>query len=770
VSSSESSEATAAGALPTASSAVGAQAAGAAHEGEVQRLLFDHISDAVFATDSANRVTHWTASAERLFGYSADEAVGRLFDELLPFRMAEPGGERAFFATLEAGRTWRGTGTVRLRDDREIWLESSVQPIIVDGRLAGSVSVSRDISETIEAQRRLADRERFLDAILDVAGALVVVLDASGRVVRFNSACERLSGYTSAEVVGRQLWDVVIPETEVDEVRAVAASLQAGAFPNSHENHWVTRSGALSLVSWENTCLTDVAGAVTHVIATGVDITDARRGDEALHGIETVGRLLAEQGPIPAALDAVLGELEARMGYVFLSLYLRDGPGLRLGARRGYRALPEYMVAELGVIGRVFRTGRGELVRDARSDPDYVPGDPSVVAEIAVPLLGDDGTIGVLNIESAQPRALSQTDLRLARAIADRLASALLRNREQAALRERMRLFAALTDFAGVVNAILEPARLLAALVDAVGAVIPSDTLVITMLDRSDGQYRISAVRGLREDVVGAIVELGEGAIGRAILERVVVSTGRLPRARYPTALRDRTQYDELTLVAVPLIREDTVLGAIAAGRAGRDASFSDTEREVIALLGSHAALAVANADLMQEVSALVIHDGLSGLYNRRHFDAALDLAIARWKRRGPTANLAAIMFDLDHFGDFNRLYGHLAGDAVLRLFGGILRERLRSADLIARYGGEEFIVILEDCPLPEAVERADEIRRELEARPVSGVDGRPLHATVSAGCALLDPADPSRETLIGRADVGLVMAKRAGRNQVVAA
>jgi len=172
----------------------------------------------------------------------------------------------------------------------------------------------------------------------------------------------------------------------------------------------------------------------------------------------------------------------------------------------------------------------------------------------------------------------------------------------------------------------------------------------------------------------------------------------------------------------------------------------------------------------MQEVSALAIHDGLSGLYNRRHFDAALDLAIARWKRRGPTANLAAIMFDLDHFGDFNRLHGHLAGDAVLRLFGGILRERLRSADLIARYGGEEFIVILEDCPLPEAVERADEIRRELEARPVSGVDGRPLHATVSAGCALIDPADPSRETLIGRADVGLVMAKRAGRNQVVAA
>lgn len=156
--------------------------------------------------------------------------------------------------------------------------------------------------------------------------------------------------------------------------------------------------------------------------------------------------------------------------------------------------------------------------------------------------------------------------------------------------------------------------------------------------------------------------------------------------------------------------------------------------------------------------------------YNRRHYDAALDLAIARCKRRPPPGNLAAIMFDLDHFGQFNRLHGHLVGDAVLRLFGGILKERLRSADLVARYGGEEFVAILEDCSLAEAVRVADEIRREFEARPVSGADGQPLRATVSAGCAVIDRADPTKEALLGRADVGLFMAKRAGRNRVVAA
>jgi diguanylate cyclase (GGDEF)-like protein len=204
--------------------------------------------------------------------------------------------------------------------------------------------------------------------------------------------------------------------------------------------------------------------------------------------------------------------------------------------------------------------------------------------------------------------------------------------------------------------------------------------------------------------------------------------------------------------------------------RAEADATFTQAEIEVFALLGSHAALALANAYLAEEVSALAIHDGLTGLYNRRHFDAEFDLAVARFRRRVPAGNLAAIMFDLDHFGNFNRQHGHLAGDAVLRLFAGVLHERLRSADLVARYGGEEFIVILEDCGLPEVVRVAEEVRRGLEARTVPSADGQPLHATVSAGCAVIDPADPTREALIGRADAALFMAKRAGRNRVISA
>ena len=627
------------------------------------RLLLDHISDAIYATDIVNRITQWTTSAERLFGYSASEAIGRSLSELFPSRIGEPGGERELLTTLEAGRTWRGEGSVRLRDGREIWLGSAVEPIMADGRFAGSVWVSRDITAIHEKQRKLVDEERFVETILDVVGALVLVLDRQGRVVRFNTACERLSGYRQEEVMGRAIWDMVIPPDEVEDVQTTMADLQAGAFPNSHENHWLTRTGGPRLISWENTCLVDDHGVVTHVIATGTDITEARRRHDAMRGLETIGRLLGEQGPGPAALAAVLDEMQTRMGYRFLSLYLTEAPGLRLAAQRGYPMMPEFLDTATGVVGRVYRAGRAELVPDVKSDLDYVPDDEGVASEIAVPLLGDAAPLGVLNIEAEEPKLLTESDLQFARTVADRLASALRRSQTQEALLDRMRLLTALSEFAVAVNAIRDPKLLVAALVDAVSAVVPADTVVITMLDGSDGRYRVKAVRGLSQDAVGTIIEPGDGMLGRVIRERAIIVMDRLPRAEYTAALRDYLPFEALRAMALPLINDDTLVGLITVGRAETEAMFSQAQREVFALLGSHAALAFANANLVEEVSALAIHDGLTGLYNRRHFDAALDLAIARFKRHAPAGSLAAIMFDLDHFGEFNRKHGHLAGD-----------------------------------------------------------------------------------------------------------
>src|SRR5260221_14277821 len=197
----------------------------------------------------------------------------------------------------------------------------------------------------------------------------------------------------------------------------------------------------------------------------------------------------------------------------------------------------------------------------------------------------------------------------------------------------------------------------------------------------------------------------------------------RVERSGYAAGIREFVEADKLSMVAIPLIRDGAVLGAIVIGRAvDMEPAFSALEFEAFTLLAAQTALAVANGQLLEEVSELAIRDALTGLYNRRHFDAALEHILRRRARdRGVRAQVAAVMFDLDHFGRFNKDHGHQAGDVVLRSFAGILLERFRSSDLVARYGGEEFVAILEGATLNDARVVADEVRAALAARSILG-------------------------------------------------
>jgi diguanylate cyclase (GGDEF)-like protein len=554
-------------------------------------------------------------------------------------------------------------------------------------------------------------------------------------------------------------------------VRADLGRLRAGDPPAHNENDWVTRDGAIRRIAWSDTYLLDDEGRLSHIVSVGIDVTEQRRADDALRGIETVGTVLAKSGPTPEALAAVLSAMSERMGYACLILLLYDGTRLRLGAQLGYEDLPAEFDPAIGVIGRVLRTGRPSYVRDVRVDSDYYPLRPDLRSLIAVPLTSNGETIGILTIASMEEAPLSEGDLRLAQAVADRLSTAILLGRQQQALAERARLFARLNDFARAVNTNLQAEQLWPGLVDALAQIVPGDVIALTALERSTGRYLVRAARGLPANMLGSQILPGEGVSGRAIASRSFVLSVST-RDDYPRSVRDAVVPDAMAMASIPLIRDGVVLGAIVVGRAGgAEPAFSALECEILTLLGAGTALALANSQLLEEVSELAIRDALTGLFNRRHFDASLDHILGRWLRlREGRRPIAAVMFDLDHFGDFNKLYGHQAGDAVLRSFAGILMERFRSSDLVARYGGEEFMAILEDATIEDAVRVADEVRQELESRRIPGPDGSDLEATVSAGCAALDPLDPTREALLRTADVGLYLAKRAGRNRVVAA
>ncbi len=152
--------------------------------------------------------------------------------------------------------------------------------------------VNARTAELAEANEALRREQNFVDCVVETAGALVVVLDPEGRIVRFNKACERTSGYAFGDVRNLLLFPLLIPPDEVEEVTANFHRLKAGDFPSEFENHWVARNGTLHLITWANTAITGPDGTIEFVIGTGLDVTDNRLAQEALRASEERNRTI----------------------------------------------------------------------------------------------------------------------------------------------------------------------------------------------------------------------------------------------------------------------------------------------------------------------------------------------------------------------------------------------------------------------------------------------------------------------------------------------
>jgi diguanylate cyclase (GGDEF)-like protein len=168
-------------------------------------------------------------------------------------------------------------------------------------------------------------------------------------------------------------------------------------------------------------------------------------------------------------------------------------------------------------------------------------------------------------------------------------------------------------------------------------------------------------------------------------------------------------------------------------------------------------------------LTELATSDGLSGLANRRGFDARLE---AEWQLAAELRRpIGLLMIDVDHFKLFNDRYGHLEGDHCLRGVGEVLSKISKGeADFSARYGGEEFVLLLPGAALEKAVEIAERLRRTVESLSFANAQSPWGYVTVSVGVAAFVPDDrDTAEKLVEAADAGLYAAKRRGRNTVVA-
>ena len=139
----------------------------------------------------------------------------------------------------------------------------------------------------------LNQERNFVSAVLDIADALVVVLDAEGRIIRFNQACERMTGYSFADIHHQLVWNFLLPEA-VAPAQAAFAQLLTQGKSYQYEGYWITRSNEQRLIAWSDTVLRNEQGAIAYVISTGIDITERRQAELTLLESESRFRRLVE--------------------------------------------------------------------------------------------------------------------------------------------------------------------------------------------------------------------------------------------------------------------------------------------------------------------------------------------------------------------------------------------------------------------------------------------------------------------------------------------
>jgi diguanylate cyclase (GGDEF)-like protein len=269
--------------------------------------------------------------------------------------------------------------------------------------------------------------------------------------------------------------------------------------------------------------------------------------------------------------------------------------------------------------------------------------------------------------------------------------------------------------------------------------------------------YPMALVQNLR-------IQTGVGVIGSVYRDRTVLHVTDVTTV--PGLERRRSRYRTTSFVALPITADRETLGVVCI--TDRDDDGPYTVRDVTALrrLVPSAALALAREDLRtraERFAQAAMVDPVSGLFNRRYFEARLRQELQRAQRHNMP--VALLMIDIDDFKRVNDQFGHAVGDLVLRAVSEILQGSVREFDVCARFGGEEFAILMLGASVDSASSLADRIRTRIEEyRPTEPGLGD-LLVTASIGVSLSNGA--LQAELLEHADRALYSAKKAGKNRV---
>lgn len=318
-------------------------------------------------------------------------------------------------------------------------------------------------------------------------------------------------------------------------------------------------------------------------------------------------------------------------------------------------------------------------------------------------------------------------------------------------------------EISNALISMLEIRHLLTYLVDSISENLKVEQISIMLLDKN--VYKVKEAKNIKSHahVLKAESELTSWLIKNqnALMVKDLDSSN-------PTFRDIKKEYKKINAeVVVPVIYKERLIGLINLYKKSTGKYYSEEDISMLESIARTAAIALENARLYEEA----VTDSLTGLYHHKYFQARLKEELVQ--ASSYEYPLTLIMLDIDHFKDINDKYGHQIGDQVLKELSDLIKDSVRSSDIVARYGGEEFSIIMTGIQRNErknhrqnAQRLAQRLRKMVEEYRFSSMR---LPLTISIGSAFFDGKEdfPSSESIIKLSDEQLYKAKRTGRNKI---
>ncbi len=690
----------------------------------------------VYIADLHGRVEYVNPRMCTLSGYPAVEILGKDMRFLISHE-TPANYYHDLWDQVSSGGEFHGEFCATRKNGEAYWVRVTVSGISDPaGQLSHYLAIEEDISAQRLAEEAMRQQTARMESIFNNPEIGIGLANAEGEYTFVNQHWADMLGYSQDEICHLTTTDITFPD-DIQPTRELSRAMYSGQIDRFKiEKRYRRKDGSVFWGELVGLPIIEADSSIREGIGFITDISERRTIQEKLRESEALYRSIINASPDTIAITDLTGNIR------YASPIALEMFGYQSAADLENRTLQEFLVPE----------DRERAIQNMRG---LAQGEKVGVGEYRA--IRKNGVVFYFEVNG---EALRQQDGQPTGFVFV-LRDVSVRKDMEAGRHQRMQELEALRETMTDISSELELSRVITAIVRRVVSLLGAGECEVGLVDPDSGKLVIVVSFNREKDYTGVQLDEGEGIMGRAVQTRRTVII-----EDYATWEGRSAKFESIhrTVICVPLIYNQELLGAISVGANPDVKIFDLRDIRMIEMFSQQAAIAIHNARLFSEVQRLAVTDPLTDIFNRRAFFDRARQEYNRSIRYGHKASV--IMLDVDHFKVINDRFGHAAGDEALRVIAKICVANTRDCDILGRYGGEEFVILVPETALNGSLATAQRLCDQIAAKSIE-VERGVIRMTASIGVAELTSESMDLEALIDRADQALYRAKQSGRNRV---